>query len=205
MRNKEGAAKIEKRVVITVILTVILILGLFFTQCLSKIKLQIMKKDAINFSRVVSMNLSSFHNSGNVYLGEVIDEKLMNKIKNPLGRGYCSSSESNVEITNNRYYVTLKCGNFLIERADFSTKKDVDIYSLTDWKEERVNETDEIQRFYNCKVDGKEVFEEYYEELYFVYQINKKYKTNYYSIDAVQETCEVINKDYYRTKEKMIP
>lgn len=203
MKNKTEAGKIEKKIVITVIFTVILILGLFFFKCLSKIKLEMMKKDAINFSRVVSMNLSSFHNSENVYLGEVIDEKLMTRIKNPLGSGYCSSSESSVEVMNEKYYVTLKCGKFLIEKADFSAKREVDIYSLTEWKEEKLNETDEVQKFYNCEKEGKKVFPEYYEELYFVYQINKKYKTNYYSLESVFSTCEVISKEYYRTKEKM--
>lgn len=201
MRNNEK--KIEKKLWIIIVLILCMILGFIFFKSLSKIKLQIMKKDAIYFSRVVSMNLSTFHSSENVYLGEVIDEKLIKRIKNPLGEGYCSSSESSVEVVDNKYYVTLKCGEFLIEKVDFSEEKDVTIYSLSDWKDIKTEESNENQVLYNCQKDGKEVFKEYYESPYFIYQINKKYNTDYYNLDSVKDTCEVVWKNYYRTKEKI--
>ena len=51
-------------------------------------------------------------------------------------------------------------------------------------------------------VAGKLVFPDYYEELYFVYELNKKYNSNYYYSNGVKE-CKVVSKTFYRTKKEI--
>ena len=43
---------------------------------------------------------------------------------------------------------------------------------------------------------------DYYEELYFVYELNKKYNSNYYYSNGVKE-CKVVSKTFYRTKKEI--
>ena len=50
------------------------------------------------------------------------------------------------------------------------------------------------------QADLTSTFVEYYDELYFVYEINKKYGTDYYFADTVKD-CKVVSKTFYRTKE----
>ena len=92
----------------------------------------------------------------------------------------------------------MQCGNILIEKANFADKN-VPMYQVGDWVDKKKNSDDEEMTFYNCTDNGKEVFDEYFEELYFVYQVNKKYETNYFFASRVTQ-CEVVEKTMYRTK-----
>ena len=157
-----------------------------------------MKDSAISFSKIVTTNIASFHNTENVYLQEAIDEGLMGEIKSPVGRGNCSSSESIVQLIDGTPYVTLLCNDLLIEKTNFTNKSDVNVYRVSKWNEEK-KEDSEKKVFYNCEENGKLVFPEYYEELYFVYELNKKYGSSYYYSDDVN-ICKVVSKTFYRTK-----
>ena len=66
--------------------------------------------------------------------------------------------------------------------------------------EEKKKDDMEERILYNCKSNGKEMYDRYYEELYFVYEINKKYDTDYYSVSDIKD-CELVSKTFYRTKE----
>ena len=164
-------------------------------------KLQTMKDNANSFSRTVANNMNSFHNTENVYLGEAVDEKILKSIKSPVGGGYCSLSESFVHFSDGMPYVTFRCGDYLIENVNFSGNTNFPVYKVSDWKEKKTNDDDEEKVLYNCKDKGKEIFDEYYEELYFVYLINKKYDTEYYFAVNASAVCQVEKKTFYRTKE----
>ena len=84
--------------------------------------------------------------------------------------------------------------------AGISTK-DIDLYKVSEWSEEQQSEDDESIVLYNCEERGKDVFDEYYEELYFIYKVNKKFGADHYSISEVEYTCTVVSKTFYRTKE----
>ena len=60
-----------------------------------------------------------------------------------------------------------------------------------------INEFKEKKELYNCKENGKEVFDDYKEDGYFVYQTNKKYGTsNFYPEDV--KDCNIVTKTFYR-------
>ena len=47
----------------------------------------------------------------------------------------------------------------------------------------------------------EELFDEYYEELYFVSRINAKFGTDYYFADTIKDECKVKAKKFYRSTE----
>ena len=202
MRNNKGYGKFEVLTVIVLLLGIFAFLAYVFLGGVSGQKLQTMKDNANRFSRTVANNMNSFHNTETVYLGEAIDEEILKNIKNPVGKGNCSVSESFVHFTDGMPYVTFRCGDYLIENVNFTGKSDYPVYKLSDWSETKTGDNVEEKELYNCTDNGKEVFDEYYEELYFVYLVNKKYGTSHYFASSVDSTCKVVKKTFYRTKEE---
>lgn len=203
MTNNKGFIKFE---VLTIFVLAIgaLAYGLYFILGnTGKQKYDTFRDSAISFGKVVSTNSNSFHNTETIYLAEVLDEKLLKaNIKNPFESGFCDEVESKVEFINGKAKVTLKCGKYLIDQSIMNSKKDMKIYIVSDWKEKEISgDNTETKTLYNC-IDGsgKELFDNYTEELYFVYQINKEYGTDYYTSSSVSE-CNVVSKQMYREKE----
>lgn len=202
MKNNYGFGKFEVLTVIVVLLGIFAFLAYSLLGGVSSQKLQTMKDNANSFSRTVANNMNSFHNTENVYLGEAVDEQIIKKIKNPVGGGYCSLSESFVHFDAGMPYVTFRCGDYLIENVNFTGSNDFPIYKVSDWSEKKTNDDDEEIVLYNCTDNGKQVFDEYYQELYFVYLINKKYNTDHFFASTVDSICKVEKKTFYRTKEE---
>ena len=88
----------------------------------------------------------------------------------------------------------------LIEKSNLTDKK-MNVYKVGKWEEKESKSNMEKKTLYNCVSKEKEVFNEYYEELYFVYEINKKYDTDYFFADNIESECKVVKKTFYRTKE----
>ena len=128
MKNRFGFFHFEIiiGILLLLIVTSILLLKSYWT-------FDTMRKSSVVFFKIVSTNISSFSNSNVVYLQEVIDGGFIDKIKNPVGDGYCSTSESFVSFSNSNAYVTLKCGDLLIDHVDVSSKR-INIYKVTEWK-----------------------------------------------------------------------
>lgn len=198
MRNNMGFGKFEVMTMITLLLVVFCVLAYLLLNGVSNQKIDTMKDNAISFSKVVTTNIASFHNTETVFLGEAIDENLLGDIKSPFGGGVCSREESFVHLEDGLPYVTLKCGNHLIENTNFSSK-DINVYIVSEWSENKKNDDDEETTLYNCEDGGEIAFDQYYPELYFVYQSNKKFDGNAYFADGVHN-CEVVTKKFYRSR-----
>lgn len=200
MRNNNGFGKFE---VLTVILLLLCIFGFLMYTILggaSKQKIDTMKKSAISLSKTVAINGDSFHSVDVVYLDEVIHENLLKNISSPFSSKDCDVGESKVEMIEGHPYVTLKCDAYLIDKELMESNEDAKIYKVSDWSEEKLEGDDvETKKLYNCKEKGKEVFDKYYEELYFVFEVNKKYGSDHYFANEVEE-CKVVSKKFYRTK-----
>ena len=205
INNNKGFIKFE---VLTIFVLAICALayGLYFILgSTGKQKYDTFKDSAITFVKTVSTNSNTFHNSETIYLNEVVDEKLLkNSIKNPFGAGYCDETESKVEFIDSKFYVSLKCGKYLIDQASTNDKKTMDIYTVSEWSDKKLSgENTESKTLYNCKdANGKELFDNYTDELYMITQINKKYETDYYFSGEVSD-CEVVTKEMYREKSLM--
>ena len=201
MKNKLGVIKFE--IIVAILLLLVISSILLFSILRGKYywKINAMRNNSIIFLNVVSANISSFPNSNIVYLQEAIDGGFIEKIKNPVGDGYCSTSETFIYFSNNRSYVTLKCGNLLIDNVDVSSDK-IDIYKVSEWSLNKGNHDLEERTLYNCFENRKDVFDSYIDEYYFIYRINKKYHTSIHSIDNIS-SCEVDSKTFYRIKKKI--
>lgn len=165
-------------------------------------KYKSLTNNAIRFSDVVSLNQSSFSNDQIIFLDEVIDGGYISNIKSPFSTDNCDLTQSYVEIESSKKYVTLTCDNYVLKRYN-SSVKDAEIYEISDWKSERKNDLDVEKTIYNCiDSNGVEVFDDYHEERYFLYEVNKKYGTYYSNVDSIN-SCSVDRKVVYRTMKKI--
>lgn len=202
MINNKGFIKFE---VLTIFVLVIGVIagGLYFILgSTGKQKYDTFKDNAISFGKTVSTNSDSFHNLENVYLDEVLDEKLLkSNIKNPFASGYCDVGESKVVLKNGKSYVTLKCGEYLIDDASMNDKDNMSIYTVTEWTDKELSGEDvESKTLYNCvDANGKELFDKYLEDLYMISRINKEFDNSYYTISEISD-CNVVSKEMYREK-----
>lgn len=204
MKNKRSFKLFE----IIVVILLLLFVGSFFLNSIlnnqKNVKFISFKKDVNRFYQVVATNLTSFHDNNNVYLQEVIDEEFLKGIKNPFKNGSnCDSSESKVKYIDGNPFVSLRCGDYFIEKYDVKEAKEISIYKVSDWSLEKPKKDPfEEKSLFNCVLNDKELFSKYYEEFYLVYLINQKYQKNYYSIGEVESrVCKIVKKDFYRTKE----
>ena len=205
MRNKFGYGKFEIIAIILVLLMGSCYLGYTLLGNGSNLKFKSMKNSAVNFSRTVDSNKDSFHDYRCVYLQEVIDEKLLKSINNPFGRGSCDASQSKVEYVDGNSYVTLKCGDYIIDKQLSSDDSNMEIYKVSRYNLERPSDKNvEAVNLFNClDKDNNPIYDEYYEDNYLVYLMNKEHGKNYYAINDVEPSvCKLDRKVYYRTKEK---
>ena len=199
MKNK-GIAKHEFITVIALALGVTCLLMTFILKGIDHQRINVMKRDASSFLRTVTTNIDAFRNPDAVYLGEAVQEEVMDEIKSPFSKDYCDDSESKVEIINGNAYVTLLCDSYLIDKAFIQDYDHIEIYKVNSWTSDKNVENAQSKTLYNCEVDGKELYSNYYEELYFLSRINKDFGTNFNKIEEVKDICKVTHKDFYRTK-----
>ena len=201
INNRKGFGKFEVLTMIVLLLCIFAYLMYSILGGANKQKYTTMKDNAIRLGNVTATNISSFRNQDTVYLEEVIDEQLLKKnIKSPFSSKDCDLTESKVEIVEGKALVTLKCDQYLIEK--YASSSEPDIYEVGEWSLKK-NDDSEEKVLFNCIKDGKEIYPNYYEELYFVSKINKDYSTSYYFADNVKDVCEVVIKSFYRTKKKV--
>lgn len=204
MKNNKGFGRYEVLTVIVLLMAAFSLGGYFLFNMVTKQKIQTMKDNALSFSKAVSMNISSFHYTDVVYLEEAVDAEVFPNVINPFGGGICDNTQSRVNIADGQTYTTLRCGDYLIDEATFKDIDNVEIFKVSEWSSKKVSGKDVEERvLYNCKEDGKDVFDNYSEEFLFVYEYNKKYETDYYfANDIPEDNCEVVSKTFYRTLKK---
>ena len=159
--------------------------------------------------RVLEHNARVFGNSATVYqiennndeitMSELLDNGLFARVKNPFGNEYCDIYESRVEYENDQKFVTLRCGEYLIDHQSLVDDK-IKIYKVGDWMTEKKSDNLEEKTLYNYKNKGKDGFEEYHSASVFLYLFNKSVNKNYESIDQIPTDYGVYSKTLYRTK-----
>jgi hypothetical protein len=200
IKNNKGFGRFE---VLTMTVLIICLSAYLLTVVLQKVNVQkynTMIDSAISLSKTVANNNNSFHNTETIYLDEVISEGVLSRIKSPFSSGYCDGSQSKVEFINGLPYVTLKCDDYIIEKEKISDKQSVKIYKVGEWTTTKSSDSDEEATLYNCLDNGEELYDDYSEELYTVYELNNDNGTSYFFMSDVFNTCESISKTFYRTK-----
>lgn len=203
MMNNKGFMKYEVLTILLIIVVAFCGGAYFILRGANNQKLNTMSSNGLRLSEVVATNISSFKNLNKVYLEEVIHEELLENIKNPFGGGNCDVTESRVDMISGRPYTTLRCGNYLIDKENIKDVNATKIYKVSAWKEEKIDEKNvEKKTFYNCKKDGKNIYDEYLEEGYLVAKINHDFDTNYYFKVDLKNFCdEILEKTFYRKKD----
>lgn len=201
MMNNKGAMRFE--FITMVALFIILLCGglMIILNGASKQKFNTMIDSALNFSHTVAGNTSAFAKVDLVFLNEVINENLIDEIKNPFGAGYCDKYQSYVSIKNGSPYVTLICGDYLIDNTKITDKEKVDFYKISKWSKNKPSGDFEKKELYNCKgSNGKEMFDSYLDEAGLIARLNVENGTSYYSINEVSDSCDLMKNVFYRKK-----
>lgn len=203
MMNNKGFMKFEVLTMVFIFIVAVCGGGYFILKGANGQKINTMSSNGLRLSEVVVTNISSFKNLNLVYLDEVINEKLIDNIKNPFGGGNCDATESSVEMVGGDPYTTLKCGDYLIDKQNIKDVKDVKLFKVSKWQEEKIaGDNVEERVLYNCEKDGKNLYDEYLEEGYLVAKINQDFDTNHYFKNTINECDEIVEKTFYRTKEE---
>ena len=197
MKNSKGFGRFE----ILTVFVLMLALGAYLCWSAlggsSKQKFSTMENSANSFLNTVKANADSFGSFDVVYLDEVIKEGFLDKIKSPFSSNNCSVSESKVKLGSNPT-VTLKCDNYLIEDENFINK--VKIYKVGKWDDKELSKSYEKVTLYNYLVNGKEKYNEYYEDEYFIYRVATDTNKKYLFIRDIEKDYKVVTKEFYRTK-----
>lgn len=197
MRNNMIFRKFESIIVLVVMILLLCFFLFLILRMGDKQRLKNFINNAYNFEKAVLINLDSFHNDKRVYLREVIDEGFLKKIKNPIGKGFCSKEESYVDFDNGTSFVTLQCGHYLINHVRLDDISSIKLYKVGNWQDKRIDDA-QSKVVYNCLDGDKELFDNYYDEFYFIYMINKTMGSEFYYANQVN-TCTVVTKTVYRS------
>lgn len=204
MMNNKGFMKFEVLTMVFIFIVAVCGGGFLIIKGANGQKINTMSSNGLRLSEVVVTNISSFKNLNLVYLDEVINEKLIDNIKNPFGGGNCDGTASSVEIIDGDPYTTLKCGDYLIDKQNIKDVNEVKLYKVSEWQEDKLTgDNVEEKVLYNCVKDGENLYDEYLEEGFLVAKINHEFDTNYYFKNQISSECEeIVEKTFYRTKEE---
>ena len=199
--NGFGAYEMLTVCVMLLIIVVVALAYVFKTDYKEKYK--VIRYNAKMFGLSVS-NLSFADESKNVYyLQELVDSKLYSNVKNPFqGDKFCDNYLSKVEIQENKKFVTLECGNYLVYNQDVADKRYA-VYQKTEWSSKKHKNDNQETVFYNYQIDGKDVFDRWLEKDIFLYEYNKKNGTDYLDISEVSGEASVQEKTMYRYVKKV--
>ena len=198
--NNKGIGKFELLTLILIGMIVFCLVMWYFIGVANRERYNTLRKSAASMAQTLSTNINSFHNTDVAYLGEGIREGFISNISSPFSGKNCSISESKVVMKNAKAHVTLRCDNYLIDDADAANYEALTIYKVSEWTDKKPKGKSEKRVFYNCLDGGKEKYDEYTEELYFVSNINNDYGTGHYDASTIKNECKVVTKTLYRTK-----
>ena len=143
MKTKKNELGFGATEFLSVIVLATIIIAIVLSFALSKSdeqKFQVFRYNAL----LLSMNAANYDMTDHqqaLYLTTLIDKKISEPIKNPFfGTKFCDIYESKVVFDETSRYVTLKCGDYLIENQD-AHDEDYPIYKVGPWKEKRMKES----------------------------------------------------------------
>ncbi len=205
MTNKKnrgfGAYEILTVFVMLLIIVVVMLARVFKTDYNEKYA--VMENNARMFA-LTATNLYIEEEIPKVYyLQMIMDKKLLSNIKNPFkGKKYCDAFTSKVEIENDKKYVSLECGNYLIYKQNYLDKS-YNIYQVGKWSSKKIDGEIQSEIFYNYMKDGKKVFSDNLDASIFLYQFNKLNGTDYEDIKEIPKQYEILKEKKYRYLKKI--
>ncbi len=200
IRNNKGFGSREILTVSVVCLVLAAILLTMSIKTSNKEKYKVMEYNA----RMFGLSATTYQMENNnqaVYMIELLDNELFARVKNPFGgEKYCNVFESFVEYQDEKKYVTLRCGAYLIDHQHIADEK-YNIYKVSDWSLQQSEKNAETMIAYNYKIDNdKDGFDTIYNDVMFLYAFNKKMGQDYQKIEDIPAEYHVYSKTLYRTK-----
>lgn len=202
-RKKQGFGAYEMLTICVMLLIIIVVALAYVFRTDYKEKYQVMEYNA----RMLALSVSNLYledsQKSTYYLQNLVDAKIYSNIKNPFqGDTYCDSNKSKVEIKENKKYVTLECGNYLIYNQN-SLEKNYTIYQVSNWSLKKHEIDNQRVEFYNYQQDGEKLFAEDLEEELFLYEFNKIEGTEYEDVSAIPQQENIIKNTMYRYMKKV--
>lgn len=198
IKNNKGFGSREILTVSTVCLILAAILLVIAIKSSYGEKYSVMEYNA----RVFGLNATTYlmeNNNDSVSMMELLDHGLFTQVKNPFGgEKYCDTAESRVEYIDEKKYVTLKCGPYLIDHQ-YIAEESYQIYKVGEWTEKKMSDA-QSRVFYNYKMNGSDGFDAYYDQAMFLYAFNKKMNQNYEDVRDIPSRYQVYSKTLYRSK-----
>lgn len=168
-------------------------------------KYEVFAQNARDFATKVSTYRDEYSKyEKELHLEDIVSANYIKPYKNPFsGGGNCDLYESKVvNVSNSERYVTLRCGNYLIDSQVVSSNN-YKVYKVSAWQEEIGTSLEaETAKLYNYEKNGKAVLDNYVVEKELVTLYNKNERQNITTINDINlEEYNVITKTFYRTKE----
>lgn len=207
MKKNSNGLVLRELLIVLAFFAVIFAFGAYVSfQGGDKRKYEVFVQNARDFATKVSSYRDEYikYNEKEIYLNDIVSINYIKPFKNPFsGGGICDLYESKVVISNNsERYVTLKCGDYLIDTQNVSSSN-YKVYKVSEWREKIGDVTEnESTKLYNYQKNGKVVLDNYVSLKELVVKYNENENKNIKEIrDINLEDYNVITKTFYRTKE----
>lgn len=169
-----------------------------------KRKYEVFAQNARDFVTKVSTYRDEFvRYDKEIYLEEIVNANYIKPFKNPFsGGGNCDLYESKVVlISASEKYVTLRCGDYLID-SQLSSSGNYKVYKVSSWKEEIGDALEaETAKLYNYEKNGKIILDDYVVEKELITLYNSKENKKAKKLGDINlKEYNVITKTFYRTK-----
>ena len=200
-KDEFGSYEMLTICVVLLIIFVLLLAHVFKTDYKEQYK--VMQYNAKMFSLSVSNLYLDDQDHSVYYLQSMIDDNSLSNIKNPFqGDKYCNTHTSMVVVKNNKKYVTLECGSYLIYQQD-SLKTPYTIYQASPWSKKEHKNDNQSMDFYNYQDGREKLFEEDLELELFLYEYNKLNNTFYKNVKEIPDQGNIVKTTMYRHMEKV--
>lgn len=204
VKNNKGLVLPELLAIIAFIAVIFAFVAYVSFQNGDKRKYEVFAQNARDFATKVSTYRDEYvRYYEEIYLEDIVSANYIKPFKNPFsGGGNCNLYESKVvTISSSERYVTLRCGNYLIDSQTVSSGN-YKVYKVSDWQEEIGNDLEaETAKLYNYEKNGKLVLEKYVVIKEFITLFNDNENKNIKSIEQIDlKNYNVVTKTFYRTK-----
>lgn len=170
----------------------------------NKRKYEVFAQNARDFAtKVTAYRDEHIRYDQEIYLKELVDAHYIKAFKNPFsGGGDCNLYESKVvTVSSSERYVTLRCGNYLID-SQLVSSSNYRVYKVSSWQEKIGNSLEaETAKLYNYQKNGITVLDNYVVEKELVEKYNRNENKRVKTIDDITSSnITIVRKTFYRTK-----
>lgn len=205
MKDNKGLVLPELLAIIAFVAVVFALVAYIAFKDGNKRKYEVFAQNARDFATKVSNYRDEYVKFyDEIYLDDIVSDNYIKPFKNPFsGGGFCNLYESKVvTVSNSERYVTLRCGDYLIDSQAVSSGN-YKVYKVSNW-EEKMGASLEVEssKLYNYKKNDQLVLSDYVVEKEFIALYNKNEQKNVTSMEQINlKEYNIVTKTFYRTKE----